>query len=54
METSFCEIINGSAIAREKIPHLSFDEFRKQALKIVEAGGKVVQFSAILTAKQTS
>jgi Ni,Fe-hydrogenase III large subunit len=44
METLFSEIINGSAIAREKIPHLSFDDFRTEALKIVEAGGKVVQF----------
>jgi Ni,Fe-hydrogenase III large subunit len=44
MKTLFSEIINGAAIAREEIPHLSFDEFRQEALKIVEAGGKVVQF----------
>ena len=46
MQTGFLEIDNGEAIARERIPHLGFDDFRRQALEIVGSGGKVVHFFA--------
>jgi len=46
MDTGFIEILNGKAVARDKIPHLPFETFRREALKIVDAGGKVVQFFA--------
>ncbi|MCD4722021.1 MAG: hydrogenase [Desulfobacula sp.] len=46
MTNAFLEVSNGEKLAREKIPHLSFDEFHKTALSIVEDGGKVVQFFA--------
>ena len=46
MDTGFLEISNGEAIARDKIPQLSFEAFRQEALKIVAGGGKVVQFFA--------
>ena len=42
----FIQIGNGEAIARERIPHLAFEDFRSQALQIVANGGKVVQFFA--------
>ncbi|MCP4752542.1 MAG: hydrogenase [Proteobacteria bacterium] len=46
MKTDFLEISNGTSVSRERIPHLSFDDFRKEALNIVENGGKVVHFFA--------
>ncbi|MBI9083775.1 MAG: hydrogenase [Desulfobacterales bacterium] len=46
METGFIEISNGAAVARDTIPHLPFETFRREAMKIVGAGGKVVQFFA--------
>jgi Ni,Fe-hydrogenase III large subunit len=46
MRTDFVPIENGKAIGRHRIPQLSFDGFRRQALKIVAEGGKVVQFFA--------
>ncbi len=44
MKTDFLEISNGASVRREQIPRLSFDNFRKEALDIVENGGKVVHF----------
>ena len=41
---NFLTVFNGKAIKRDKIPHLSFDDFRKAALTIVKNGGYVVQF----------
>ena len=46
MNTDFLQIGNGEAVTRDRIPHLSFDDFRSQALNIVSGGGKVVQFFA--------
>jgi Ni,Fe-hydrogenase III large subunit len=46
MESSFLEILNGEAVARDRIPHLSFDVFHQEALHIAEGGGKVVHFFA--------
>jgi Ni,Fe-hydrogenase III large subunit len=46
MTNAFLEISNGESIPREKIPHLSFEEFSKTALDIVQGGGKVVQHFA--------
>ena len=46
MNTAFLEITNGVAVARERIPNLAFDTFRKEALTIVKTGGKVVHFFA--------
>ncbi|MFH0729921.1 MAG: hydrogenase [Pseudomonadota bacterium] len=46
METSFLEILNGEAVTRNRIPHLSFNAFHHEALDIVEAGGKVVHYFA--------
>lgn len=48
MSTSFLEIGNGEAVARKEIPHLPFDTFHQEALNIVEAGGKIVQYFAYL------
>jgi len=44
MNTDFLQIGNGEAVTRDRIPHLSFDDFRSQALDIVANGGKVVHF----------
>lgn len=44
METFFLEISPGLAVEREKLPHLSFEDFSREALALVEAGGQVVQF----------
>jgi len=44
MTTAFLEISNGEKIAREKIPHLFFNDFSANALNIVKDGGKVVQY----------
>ena len=46
METGFLQIGNGEAIDRGRIPHLGFDDFRTQALAVVEGGGKVVHYFA--------
>ncbi|MGD9249581.1 MAG: hydrogenase [Desulfobacterales bacterium] len=46
MQTEFLEIDNGKAIERDRIPHLAFDDFRAQAMHIVQGGGKVVQYFA--------
>jgi len=46
MNTDFIQIGNGEAVARGRIPHLTFDDFRNQALQIVADGGKVVHFFA--------
>ena len=43
MQAGFIQVGNGEAVARERIPHLSFDEFRHQCVAIVANGGKVVQ-----------
>ena len=46
MSTAFLEISNGVAVPRERIPHLPFDQFRREALDIVGNGGMVVHFFA--------
>jgi Ni,Fe-hydrogenase III large subunit len=46
MNTDFIKIGNGETLARTRIPHLSLDAFRSQALDIVAKGGKVVHFFA--------
>ena len=42
----FLQVENGRAVAREQVPHLAFDDFHRQAARIVADGGKVVQFFA--------
>jgi Ni,Fe-hydrogenase III large subunit len=44
METKFQAITNGEAIRRDDIGHLPLAEFRDEALALVNAGAKVVQF----------
>lgn len=44
MQTQFLAISNGIPISRERIPHLTFDDFRDSALKLVKNRAKVVQF----------
>jgi Ni,Fe-hydrogenase III large subunit len=46
MQLDFLAIDTGKALAREKIPHLAFEDFRNQAQHIVESGGKVVHYFA--------
>jgi Ni,Fe-hydrogenase III large subunit len=46
MQTDFLEIDNGQAVDRDHIPHLAFDDFRGQAMRIVQDGGQVVQYFA--------
>ena len=46
MQAGFIQIGNGEAVARESIPHLSFDAFRSQAVEMVTSGTKVVQLFA--------
>ncbi|MDM8524706.1 hydrogenase [Desulfococcaceae bacterium HSG8] len=46
MKTDFLQIENGEKTARDQIPHLAFDDFRKQALNIVTDGGKAIHFFA--------
>ncbi|MCP3928621.1 MAG: hydrogenase, partial [Bacteroidetes bacterium] len=46
MTNAFLEVSNGEKVALEKIPHLSFNDFHKNALNIVKDGGKVVQYFA--------
>ncbi len=52
MQTDFLQIGNGEVTARERIPHLTFDGFRNQALEIVENGGKVVHYFAYWDGQQ--
>ena len=42
MDTGFIEIFNGQAIGRHALPELPFEDFRREAIKIVKSGGKVV------------
>jgi Ni,Fe-hydrogenase III large subunit len=42
MQMEFVHIENGIAITRDRVPHLSFDHFRTQALDLVGKGAKVV------------
>ena len=46
MKTDFLKIENNQMVARDKIPHLTFADFRQAAMKIVESGGKVVHYFA--------
>lgn len=46
MDTMFLKISNGCAVSRGEIPHLSFADFRENALNIVKDGGKVVHYFA--------
>ncbi len=46
MTTAFLKISNGQRIERGAIPHLSFEKFQENAIKIVKGGGKVVQYFA--------
>ena len=46
MKTDFLKISNGESIAREQIPHLSFDNFHQEAINIVKNNGKVVHYFA--------
>ncbi|HRF90778.1 MAG TPA: hypothetical protein PLF65_08275, partial [Desulfobacter postgatei] len=46
MSNVFLQISNAEKVCRKEIPHLSFDEFRTQALDMVTDGGKVVQYFA--------
>jgi Ni,Fe-hydrogenase III large subunit len=46
MQAGFLKIDNGAAVARDRVPHLNFDDFRRQAMDIVAGGGKVVQYFA--------
>jgi Ni,Fe-hydrogenase III large subunit len=48
MQTGFMEISNSQRVSRRRIPHLSFADFRAQALDIVAGGGKVVQHFAFV------
>ncbi len=43
---AFVEVLNGTALPIQRIPHLAFADFRRQALDIVTSGGKVVTFFA--------
>lgn len=46
MTSAYLSISNGQKLARNKIPHLSFEDFRKETVRLAEQGGKVVQFFA--------
>jgi Ni,Fe-hydrogenase III large subunit len=46
MDTVFLQITNGASVKMATLPHLSFDDFHREALNIVERGGKVVQYFA--------
>ncbi len=46
MQTEFLQIENGGAIARDRVPHLGFADFRTQALELVGNGAKVVHYFA--------
>jgi Ni,Fe-hydrogenase III large subunit len=42
----FAPIENGAVTSRDRIPHLSFDDFRRRALELVGGGARVVQYFA--------
>lgn len=44
MNGAFAPVSNGMIYRRSRLSHLPFDVFRREALDIVKAGGKVVQF----------
>ncbi len=46
MHKGLLQIGNGEAVERDRIPHLDFDNFRSQALEVVEGGGNVVHYFA--------
>jgi Ni,Fe-hydrogenase III large subunit len=46
MQSRFLQINNGEAVTRAHLPHLGFDDFRTQAMAVVDDGGKVVHFFA--------
>ncbi len=46
MQTDFISIENGEAIARDRVPHLKFEDFRTQALALAGQGAKVVHLFA--------
>ncbi|MBW2100727.1 MAG: NADH-quinone oxidoreductase subunit C [Deltaproteobacteria bacterium] len=46
MKTDFLQISNGEVLSRQRIPHLSFDDFYRDALSIVRIGGQVVHYFA--------
>lgn len=46
MKTDFLQIANGEAVKTDQIPHLSFDDFYRDALSIVRIGGQVVHYFA--------
>jgi Ni,Fe-hydrogenase III large subunit len=52
MQAGFLQIGNGELTARERIPNLAFEDFRNQALEVVENGGKVVHYFAYSNGKQ--
>lgn len=46
MTTAFLKLSNGESVARENIPHLSFEDFQSEVETIAADGGKVVQYFA--------
>ncbi len=46
MQTGFLRVGHAEATARDRIPHLCFDDFRREALALAENGAKVVHFFA--------
>ncbi len=46
MKTGFLQIGNGEAVTLDRIPHMTFDDFRNDALAIVKNGGNVVHYFA--------
>ena len=46
MGAAFLPVGNGERLDRDRIPRLTFEELRAQALQVVGDGGKVVQFFA--------
>jgi Ni,Fe-hydrogenase III large subunit len=52
MKSDFAQIENGRMVPRDRLPHLAFDDFRRQALDIVALGGHVVQYFAYRDGEQ--
>ncbi len=46
MKTDFLQVSNGEAVKMDRIPHLPFDDFYRDALSIVRVGGQVVHYFA--------
>ncbi|MCP4897760.1 MAG: hydrogenase [bacterium] len=44
MDSVFLPVENGQVLDRDRVPRVSFEELRTQALEVVGDGGKVVQF----------